>query len=112
MFRAKVHRRKNVAFSGVNAAICPASAGAVTPKGSNDVDHSVEPAHADVRRQGAAGLSPRAACHSTSKMDSISTGIALGSVAIPTAERACLPMLSPNTSTIRSEKPLMTCGVF
>ena len=33
-----------------------------------------------------------------------------GSPAIPTAERACLPTTSPNTSTMRSEKPLMTRG--
>ena len=32
-----------------------------------------------------------------------------GSEFVPTAERACLPF-SPNTSTSRSEAPLMTCG--
>src|SRR6202011_2207471 len=40
--------------------------------------------------------------HSTSSTISISTGIANGSSAIPTAERACLPIASPKTSTIRS----------
>jgi Phage integrase family len=48
--------------------------------------------------------------HSTSRTISISTGMFTGSPAIPTAERACLPMASPNTSTIRSEKPLITFG--
>jgi len=33
-----------------------------------------------------------------------------GSEARPTAERACLPIVSPKTSTMRSEKPLMTLG--
>ena len=40
---------------------------------------------------------------------SISTEIWFGSEPIPTAERACLPA-SPNTSTNRSEQPLMTFG--
>ncbi len=29
---------------------------------------------------------------------------------MPTAERACLPIVSPKTSTMRSEKPLITFG--
>src|SRR5687767_15713839 len=33
--------------------------------------------------------------HSTSRIISISTGILFGSSAIPTAERACLPIASP-----------------
>src|ERR1041385_5317341 len=45
----------------------------------------------------------------SSTIISISTAILLGSELIPTAERACLPF-SPNTSTIRSENPLMTAG--
>ena len=49
-------------------------------------------------------------CYSTSTTISISTGMPTGSSAMPTAERACLPMASPNTSTIRSENPLMTLG--
>src|SRR5204863_9247563 len=40
---------------------------------------------------------------------SISTAIFFGREHIPTAERACLPF-SPNTSTKRSEHPLITCG--
>src|SRR5207247_7231232 len=48
--------------------------------------------------------------HSTSTIISISTGICSGSEPMPTAERACLPMVSPKTSTIRSEKPLITFG--
>src|SRR5262249_22982182 len=48
--------------------------------------------------------------YSTSRIISISTGIPIGSSAMPTADRACLPMASPKTSTIRSEKPLMTLG--
>src|SRR2546423_3799575 len=48
--------------------------------------------------------------HSTSRIISISTGIPIGSSAMPTAERACLPITSPNTSTMRSEKPLITLG--
>lgn len=48
--------------------------------------------------------------HSTSTIISTSTALLKGSPAIPTAERACLPAVSPKTSTIRSEKPLMTRG--
>ena len=47
--------------------------------------------------------------HSTSTMHSISTGMPIGSEPMPTAERACLPR-SPNTSTKRSEQPLITFG--
>src|SRR6185437_9020999 len=47
--------------------------------------------------------------HSTSTMHSISTGMPIGSDPMPTAERACLPR-SPNTSTKRSEQPLITFG--
>src|SRR5215813_2766703 len=47
--------------------------------------------------------------YSTSRIISISTGMPLGSSAIPTAERAWRPC-SPKTSTMRSEKPLMTLG--
>jgi hypothetical protein len=46
--------------------------------------------------------------YSTSRIISISTGMPMGSSAMPTAERACLPICSPKTSTIKSEKPLMT----
>ena len=42
-------------------------------------------------------------------MHSISTGMPIGSEPMPTAERACLPR-SPNTSTKRSEQPLITLG--
>ena len=49
------------------------------------------------------------AFHSTSTMHSISTGMPIGSEPMPTAERACLPR-SPNTSTKRSEQPLITLG--
>ena len=42
-------------------------------------------------------------------MTSISTGMPLGSDPTPTAERACRPR-SPNTSTSRSEQPLITLG--
>jgi hypothetical protein len=45
----------------------------------------------------------------TSTMTSISTGMLFGSEPMPTAERACLPR-SPNTSTNRSEQPLITLG--
>lgn len=48
--------------------------------------------------------------YSTSRIISISTGMLKGSSATPTAERACLPIASPKTSTMRSEKPLMTFG--
>jgi hypothetical protein len=48
--------------------------------------------------------------YSTSRIISISTGMLKGNSAMPTAERACLPIASPKTSTIRSEKPLMTFG--
>src|SRR5439155_1520846 len=48
--------------------------------------------------------------YSTSTIISISTGICIGSEPMPTAERACLPICSPNTSTMRSEKPFMTLG--
>lgn len=48
--------------------------------------------------------------YSTSMIISISTGMLKGNSAIPTAERACLPIASPKTSTMRSEKPLMTFG--
>src|SRR5205085_6325010 len=44
-----------------------------------------------------------------STMHSISTGMPIGSEPMPTAERACLPR-SPNTSTNRSEQPLITFG--
>src|SRR5581483_11717429 len=47
--------------------------------------------------------------HSTSTMHSISTGMPIGRDPMPTAERACLPR-SPNTSTKRSEQPLITFG--
>src|SRR2546428_330792 len=50
------------------------------------------------------------AVYSTSSTISISTGMPIGSSAMPTAERACLPIASPKTSTIRSEKPLITFG--
>src|SRR5215218_396656 len=43
------------------------------------------------------------------RMTSISTEIWLGSEPMPTAERACLPA-SPNTSTNKSEQPLITFG--
>jgi len=46
---------------------------------------------------------------STSTIISISTAWPLGSDAMPTAARACLPR-SPKTSTIRSENPLITFG--
>src|SRR5206468_857742 len=39
--------------------------------------------------------------YSTSRTISISTGMPIGSSAIPTAERACLPIASPKTSTMR-----------
>ncbi len=42
-------------------------------------------------------------------MPSISTDMPFGNDPIPTAERACLPA-SPNTSTNRSEQPLITLG--
>ena len=45
----------------------------------------------------------------TATMPSISTEIWLGSITLPTAERAWRPT-SPNTSTNRSEQPLMTFG--
>src|SRR5437899_13079911 len=48
--------------------------------------------------------------YSTSRTISISTGMPIGSSAIPTAERACLPIASPKTSTMRSENPLITRG--
>lgn len=47
--------------------------------------------------------------YSTSTIISTSTGMLNGNTAMPTAERACFPR-SPNTSTMRSEKPLMTLG--
>ena len=47
--------------------------------------------------------------YSTSTMHSISTGIPIGSAAMPTADRAWRPR-SPNTSTKRSEQPLITLG--
>ena len=55
------------------------------------------------RRRDAAGAS------STSTITSISTGMPRGSEPMPTAERACRPR-SPNTSTNRSEQPLITSG--
>jgi hypothetical protein len=48
--------------------------------------------------------------HSISTIISTSTALLEGSPAIPTAERACLPLASPNTSTIKSEKPFTTRG--
>src|SRR5215470_2080025 len=45
----------------------------------------------------------------TATIPSISTEIWFGSMTLPTAERACRPA-SPNTSTNRSEQPLMTFG--
>ena len=45
-------------------------------------------------------------------MASISTGMLLGSEAMPTALRAALPLISPKTCTINSLKPLITCGCF
>jgi len=45
-------------------------------------------------------------------MASISTGMLLGSEAMPTALRAALPFLSPKTCTINSLKSLITCGCF
>ena len=54
------------------------------------------------------GAGPAAAALS-SRIISISTGMPAGSEPMPTAERAWRPF-SPNTSTIRSEKPLMTLG--
>ena len=46
---------------------------------------------------------------STSTISSTSTAIPKGSEATPIADRACFP-LSPNTSTIISENPLITFG--
>src|SRR5207237_497724 len=48
--------------------------------------------------------------YSTSTIISISTGICIGSEPMPTAERACLPIVSPKTSTMSSQKPFMTFG--
>ena len=48
--------------------------------------------------------------YSTSAIISISTEMLNGSSAMPTAERACLPIASPKISTIKSEQPLMTLG--
>jgi hypothetical protein len=48
--------------------------------------------------------------YSISTIISTSTALLEGSPAIPTAERACLPTASPNTSTIRSENPFTTRG--
>jgi hypothetical protein len=48
--------------------------------------------------------------HSISTIISTSTALLEGSPAIPTAERACLPSASPNTSTIKSENPFITRG--
>jgi hypothetical protein len=48
--------------------------------------------------------------HSISTIISTSTALLEGSPAIPTAERACLPIASPNTSTIKSENPFTTRG--
>ena len=48
--------------------------------------------------------------HSISKIISTSTALLEGSPAIPTAERACFPIASPKTSTIKSEKPFTTRG--
>ena len=47
--------------------------------------------------------------HSTSTTASISTVMLRGRLPMPTAERAWRPA-SPNTSTNRSEQPLMTSG--
>src|SRR5439155_15123406 len=52
----------------------------------------------------------RADGYSTSTTISISTGMPIGSSAMPTAERACRPIASPKTSTMRSENPLITRG--
>jgi hypothetical protein len=48
--------------------------------------------------------------HPTSRIISTSTEAFAGRAAIPTADRACLPIGSPNTSTIRSENPFTTLG--
>jgi hypothetical protein len=48
--------------------------------------------------------------YSTSKTISISTDIPNGNSAMPTAERACFPMASPKTSTIKSENPFIAFG--
>ena len=47
----------------------------------------------------------------TSTVSSASTGMFMGREATPKAQRACLPS-SPNTSTIRSLRPLATCGCW
>ena len=47
--------------------------------------------------------------HRSSKTASISTATPNGKDAAETADRACRPF-SPNTSTIRSEAPLITLG--
>jgi hypothetical protein len=48
--------------------------------------------------------------HSISTIISTSTALLEGRAASPTAERACLPAASPNTSTIKSENPSITWG--
>src|SRR6516162_3697297 len=55
------------------------------------------------------GWGVRAVYALTATIPSISTEIWFGSMTLPTAERACCPA-SPNTSTNRSEQPLMTFG--
>src|SRR5436189_738096 len=49
---------------------------------------------------------------SISTTPSISTGRSNGSSAMPTALRACAPRSVPNSSRIRSEKPLITIGCW
>jgi hypothetical protein len=57
-----------------------------------------------------ASLSRYFLAHSTSTIISTSTAALPGSAAILTAERACLPIASPKTSTIKSEKTFTTRG--
>ena len=78
------------------------------PRGRQAAD-LVRPAHRRGARDRARAPRRGLTRYSTSRIISISTGMPKGSSPIPTAERAWRP-LSPNTSTIRSENPLITFG--
>ena len=98
-----ITRQLQVAFDGV-------AAGNGAREGGGGVLH--DPARDVMQsavRDGSRGDEGRALRHSTSTMASTSVEMPIGSDGEATAERAWRP-LSPNTSTIRSDAPLMTLG--